>query len=56
MQVSDYIRKREEEQGLDVTDDESHNSMIADIFMHEDKDRDGFISHEEFSGPKHDEL
>lgn len=55
-EVSEYIRKNEGEQSLDVADDNSHNSMIADIFMHEDKDRDGFISHEEFSGPKHDEL
>ena len=23
---------------------------------HEDKDKDGLISHDEFSGPKHDEL
>lgn len=56
LQVSGYIRKQEEDQGLDKTDDESHNAMIADIFLHEDKDKDGFISHEEFTGPKHDEL
>merc|ERR1712176_238573 len=30
--------------------------LVEEIFAHEDKDKDGFISHEEFSGPKHDEL
>ena len=54
--MSGYIRKQEVDQGLEKTDDDSHNSMIADIFLHEDKDKDGFISHEEFLGPKHDEL
>lgn len=36
--------------------DEQHNTIVSQIFEHEDKDKDGFISHEEFSGPKHDEL
>ena len=30
--------------------------LIEEIFSHDDKDKDGYISHEEFSGPKHDEL
>ena len=30
--------------------------MVVDIFDHEDTDKNGFISHSEFSGPKHDEL
>lgn len=30
--------------------------MVEDIFDHEDTDKDGVISHAEFSGPKHDEL
>jgi hypothetical protein len=29
---------------------------VEEIFSHEDRDRDGYISHDEFSGPKHDEL
>lgn len=33
-----------------------HDKLVEEIFQHEDKDRNGFISHEEFSGPKHDEL
>ncbi|XP_041374470.1 FK506-binding protein 2-like isoform X2 [Gigantopelta aegis] len=35
---------------------ESNEKMASEIFEHEDKDKDGFISHDEFSGPKHDEL
>lgn len=37
------------------TDQDPHK-ITEEIFHHEDKDRDGQISHEEFSGPKHDEL
>merc|ERR1711920_72967 len=32
------------------------DKLIEEIFSHEDKDKDGYISHAEFSGPKHDEL
>ena len=32
------------------------DKLVEEIFSHEDKDKDGVISHEEFSGPKHDEL
>lgn len=32
------------------------DKLVEDIFQHEDRDRNGFISHDEFSGPKHDEL
>ena len=35
---------------------EDQDKLAEEIFAHEDKDRDGLISHEEFSGPKHDEL
>lgn len=47
----------------DTGDSEEVKKMLADndklveeIFQHEDKDKNGFISHDEFSGPKHDEL
>jgi len=30
--------------------------ITEEIFQHEDQDRDGYISFDEFSGPKHDEL
>jgi len=36
--------------------EEQENKLLEDIFKHEDADKDGFISHEEFRGPKHDEL
>ena len=32
------------------------DKLVEEIFSHEDKDKDGYISHDEFSGPKHDEL
>lgn len=35
---------------------EKHDKLVEEIFQHEDKDKNGFISHDEFSGPKHDEL
>ena len=30
------------------------DDMVEDIFMKEDTDKDGFISKDEFSGPKED--
>lgn len=33
-----------------------HDKLVEEIFQHEDKDKNGLISHDEFSGPKHDEL
>ena len=37
---------------------EEHEKMVDDIMHREDKDKDGHISHAEFSGPKlsHEEL
>jgi len=35
---------------------EDQDKLVEEIFSHEDKDKDGVISHDEFSGPKHDEL
>lgn len=53
-EVLEYIKAQlpaeEVEKGQDP------HKITEEIFHHEDKDRDGFISHEEFSGPKHDEL
>ncbi|XP_076181377.1 peptidyl-prolyl cis-trans isomerase Fkb14 isoform X2 [Ptiloglossa arizonensis] len=63
-EVSEYLRKQIEagEQG-NAGDNEEVNKLLVDndklveeIFQHEDKDKNGFISHDEFSGPKHDEL
>ncbi|XP_023947929.1 FK506-binding protein 2 isoform X2 [Bicyclus anynana] len=61
-EVSDYLKKQMvPEEGGEVSEDikqmlEGHDKLVEEIFQHEDKDRNGFISHEEFSGPKHDEL
>lgn len=33
-----------------------HDKLVEEIFQHEDSDKNGFLSHDEFSGPKHDEL
>ena len=51
-----FVKKQEAEEGIDATDELSHNALVADIFLHEDADKDGFISHEEFGGQRHDEL
>lgn len=61
-QVSDYLKKQMvPADGAEMSEDvkqmlESHDKLVEEIFQHEDKDKNGFISHEEFSGPKHDEL
>lgn len=60
-QVSEYLKKQMS--GAEGQDGEElkkmlndHDKLVEEIFQHEDKDKNGFISHEEFSGPKHDEL
>ncbi|XP_017892711.1 FK506-binding protein 2 isoform X2 [Ceratina calcarata] len=59
-EVSEYLRKQMIE--AEQNDDEvkkmlaDHDKLVEEIFQHEDKDKNGFISHDEFSGPKHDEL
>lgn len=61
-EVSDYLKKQMVAAEGDVPSDElknmlnDHDKLVEEIFQHEDKDKNGFISHEEFSGPKHDEL
>jgi len=35
---------------------EDHDKLVEEIFQHEDQDKNGYISKDEFSGPKHDEL
>lgn len=62
VQVSEYLKKQMvPSDGAEMSEDikqmlESHDKLVEEIFQHEDKDKNGFISHEEFSGPKHDEL
>lgn len=58
-EVLTYIRQNlpGAEETTEATDNPVNPQKITEeIFQHEDKDRDGFISFEEFSGPKHDEL
>ncbi|XP_071103494.1 uncharacterized protein [Haliotis cracherodii] len=55
-EVSNFIKDQMKDSGAPSEDDEAHNKMVSEIFSHEDKDKDGYISHDEFSGPKHDEL
>lgn len=50
------MRLQEKANSITQQDDFDHEKMIADVFEHEDTDRDGFISLEEFQGPKRDEL
>jgi Ca2+-binding EF-hand superfamily protein len=35
---------------------QDQDKLVDDMFSIEDKDKDGFISRDEFTGPKHDEL
>ncbi|CAL7944719.1 unnamed protein product [Xylocopa violacea] len=64
-EVSEYLRKQmveAEQSGAGGENEEvkkmlaDHDKLVEEIFQHEDKDKNGFISHDEFSGPKHDEL
>ncbi|XP_054716180.1 LOW QUALITY PROTEIN: uncharacterized protein LOC129225716 [Uloborus diversus] len=56
-ELSDYLKKQiPQAEAAGITDLPEQDKLVEDIFQHEDKDRNGFISHAEFSGPKHDEL
>ncbi|XP_012162199.1 FK506-binding protein 2 isoform X1 [Ceratitis capitata] len=59
--VSEYLKKQMtavEGQDSDEVKNmlKENDKLVEEIFQHEDKDKNGFISHDEFSGPKHDEL
>jgi len=63
-EVSGYLKKQMDSmkaEGGDENDEvrkamEDHDKLVEEIFQHEDQDKNGFITHDEFSGPKHDEL
>jgi len=63
-EISDYLKQQVEtmqQAGGEQSEEakkmlEDQDKLVEEIFAHEDKDKDGVISHEEFSGPKHDEL
>lgn len=57
LQVSSYLKKQMPEAAKSgVKDLPDQDKLVEEIFQHEDQDKNGYISHEEFSGPKHDEL
>uniref|UniRef100_A0A182PD25 peptidylprolyl isomerase n=1 Tax=Anopheles epiroticus TaxID=199890 RepID=A0A182PD25_9DIPT len=61
-EVSEYLKKQmvAADGGQESEDIKNmiaeHDKLVEEIFQHEDKDKNGYISHDEFSGPKHDEL
>ncbi|XP_064481244.1 peptidyl-prolyl cis-trans isomerase FKBP2-like [Ornithodoros turicata] len=56
-EVSKYLKEQlPAAQAAGLKDLPETDKMVEDIFQHEDRDRDGLISKDEFSGPKHDEL
>jgi len=62
-EVADYIKKHippQPEAGAEAGEGQQPpqdpQKITEEIFQHEDQDRDGYISYDEFSGPKHDEL
>jgi len=44
------------EEGKKILEGQLYLNRVEEIFSHEDVDKDGFIAHAEFQGPKHDEL
>nr|XP_023016814.1 FK506-binding protein 2 [Leptinotarsa decemlineata] len=61
-EVSEYLKKQMVEAEGGTPSEEiqkmiaEHDKLVEEIFQHEDQDKNGYISHSEFSGPKHDEL
>lgn len=61
-EVGEFLKKQlqqmQQQGDTGSLDDPDNIQMVDEIFMHEDKDKDDYITHEEFSGPKqdHDEL
>jgi len=55
-EVLGYLKKQIPEGAEQQENMQDPVKITEEIFQHEDKDRDGLISHDEFSGPKHDEL
>lgn len=61
-EVGEFLRKQlsqtSQHGDSGLPHDPDQTQMVDEIFMHEDKDKDDYITHDEFSGPKndHDEL
>jgi len=55
-EVSAYLKKQIPEGAEGSEGMPEQDKLVEEIFQHEDHDKNGLISHTEFSGPKHDEL
>lgn len=57
-EVGEFLKKQLTQsyhpESPDQHSSEEHNQMLEEVFEHEDKDKDGYITKDEFSGPKHD--
>jgi FK506-binding protein 14 len=53
--IDNQVQQHKEQGGAEKQPIDT-DKIIAEIFENEDTDKDGFISKEEFRGPKHDEL
>lgn len=54
-EVSDFLKKQLAiHPPGDGEPSEDHTKILEEVFQHEDKDNDGYITRDEFSGPKHD--
>lgn len=56
LEVGEFLKKQLAQAYQPGSDNhvEDHGSMLEEVFKHEDKDNDGYITREEFSGPKYD--
>lgn len=55
-EVSEYLKRQIPAAAAAGHEMPDQDKLVEEIFQHEDSDKNGFISHDEFSGPKHDEL
>lgn len=56
-EVSEYLKKQIPAVAeSEIGEMPEQDKLVEEIFQAEDSDRNGYISHSEFSGPKHDEL
>lgn len=55
-QIREYLRKEVATSDGEQMPASEEMEIVNDILRMEDKDNDGYISHIEFSGSKHDEF
>lgn len=53
-EVREFLRKQLALAPPGAQDVADHHKITEEVFEAEDKDNDGYITHEEFSGPKYD--